>query len=128
MFWPLFSQNHRLPSAPAAMPSGCAFGVGIANSSKSPGGVIRPILFLPYSVNQRLPSEPVVIVLAPVPAGSGNSVMEPAVVMRPILLLWNSVNQSAPSGPIPIPFGALVAVGTGNSVIVPAAVMRPILL
>ncbi len=87
----------------------------------------RPILFLPYSVNQRLPSDPVAIVIPPLLGGSGNSVMAPVAVMRPILLLWNSVNHKTPSGPAPMPLGPLVAVGTVNSVMAPAVVMRPIL-
>ena len=86
------------------MPSGLALAVGMGNSVKVPDGVRRPILFLPCSVNQRLPSGPEAmnsgVELA---VGTGNSVTAPAVVMRPILLAFCSVNQRAPSGPEAMP-------------------------
>src|SRR6266851_4791460 len=95
-----------------------------------PPGVMRPILLPWYSMNQRLPSGPAVIVIGSLPAvGMGNSaVMVPLGLMRPILLPLNSVNQRLPSGPAVIPSGELLAVGTGNSVIVPLGLIRPILL
>src|SRR5262245_17410615 len=57
----LLSTNHKLPSAAAAMPRASLPGVGITNSVITPAGVIRPTLFALDSVNQRLPSWPVVI-------------------------------------------------------------------
>src|SRR5260370_8431521 len=68
--------------------------------------MMRPILSPNASVNQRLPSGPVVIPHGPLlDAGRGNSVMVPLGVMRPILLLLpsSSVNQRLPSGPVVIP-------------------------
>ena len=64
----------------------------------------RPILFVEYSVTQRLPSEPEAMKWGVELARSrGNSVTAPAVVMRPTLLAWLSVNQRAPSGPTAMP-------------------------
>ena len=51
------SVNQRLPSGPAAMPSGL-LSAGSAYSVIVPEVVILPILFVPYSVNHRLPSGP----------------------------------------------------------------------
>src|ERR1700676_5350622 len=95
-----------------------------------PVGVMRPIqlLLYSYSVNQRLPSGPVVIPKGKtLEVGSANSVMVPVGVMRPILLPSDSVNQRLPSGPAVIPAGPLLEVGSANSVTVPVGVMRPIL-
>ena len=78
------------------------------NSVTTPAGVIRPIRFAPYSVNQRLPSGPAVI-----PAGTAVALMpaenvgDAAVgVMRPIRPdggpdgpAPDAVNQMLPSGP-----------------------------
>ncbi len=54
------SVNHRLPSAPAAMPDGLLPEFSpVENSLIVPLGVIRPIaLVVPRSVNHRLPSAP----------------------------------------------------------------------
>ena len=53
------SVNHRLPSAPEAMPVGALPAFSPAeNSLIAPPGVIRPIALLPGSVNHRLPSAP----------------------------------------------------------------------
>ena len=69
-----------------------------------PVGVMRPILLPVSSVNQRLPSGPVVIARVRLPAvGIGNSVTTPAGVIRPILLVKPSVNHTFPSGPAAIP-------------------------
>jgi hypothetical protein len=109
------------------MPPGLLAAVGTGNSVTTPE-VILPILFPAYSVNQRLPSGPVVIPNGWLPAvGTRNSVGAPPSV-RPILLPRASVNQTLPSGPGAIPTGPLKRVGTGVSVITPAVVMRPILL
>lgn len=57
-----FSANHRLPSGPAAIPYGCELAVGVEYSTiGAPLVLIFPILLLPNSVNQRLPSGPVVM-------------------------------------------------------------------
>ena len=53
------SVNQRLPSGPAAMPSGALLAVvPVENSVTAPAGVIRPIWLPTSSVNQRLPSGP----------------------------------------------------------------------
>src|SRR5260370_41719029 len=86
-----------------------------------PFGLMRPILLLPSSVNQRLPSRPAVIPQGALPAvGMGNSVMMPLGLMRPILLPVPSVNQRLPLGPAAIPVALLLTVGIGNSVILSA--------
>ena len=66
------------------------------------------------SVNQRLPSGPVVIPAGPLLAvGMGNSVMACVVgLIIPIWLAPDSVNQRLPSGPAVIPVG--IAVGRGD--------------
>src|SRR5262249_22029377 len=80
--------------------------------------VIRPI-FSPFcSVNQRLPSGPVVMLEGALEAvGSVNSVIAPAGVILPILfaVAANSVNQRLPSGPVVIPAGKLLVVGMNVS-------------
>src|SRR4051794_39558196 len=88
-------------------------------------GTMRPILPAACSVNQRLPSDPAVILSGcEAELGSGNSVIVPRVVMRPILPVAFSVNQRLPSGPAVMPTGDAVLSGSGNSLIVPAVVMR----
>ena len=57
----LVSVNQRLPSGPAAIPSGAPSAVGTENSVSCPVGVIRPIWSAVLSVNQRLPSGPAAI-------------------------------------------------------------------
>src|SRR5438552_1738643 len=84
--------------------------VGTGNSVKVPPVVMRPILLLDDSVNQRAPSGPVVMSSGTLTAvGMSNSVKVPSEVIRPILLPW--VNQRAPSGPVVMPSGPLSAVG-----------------
>ncbi len=125
---PAPSVNQRLPSGPAAMPSGWLPAVGTENSVTAPAVVIRPIRSPSYSVNQRFPSGPAAIPPGLTSGvGRGNSVTTPAVVIRPIRLPKDSVNQRLPSGPAVIRAGKL-AVGTENSVTTPAVVIRPILL
>src|SRR5690349_19826296 len=102
------------------MLKGPAYGVGTANSETDPPMVIRPILLAvpANSVNQRLPSGPVVMPTGLAMAvGMENSVMVPFGVLRPILLalLQYSVNQRLPSGPSVMPYGCELAVGMGNS-------------
>src|SRR6266567_149486 len=86
-------------------------GVGEGDGLGLGDGVERlacPMLFAFSSVNQRLPSGPVVI-----PRGSlllvgiGYSVMVPLGVIFPILFVLYSVNQRLPSGPVVIPRGLL---------------------
>src|SRR5260221_10283870 len=82
--------------------------------------VIRPMLFPVSSVNQRLPSGPVVMPPGSLGVvGTGNWVIAPLVVIRPILFPEDSVNQTLPSGPRVMPKGALLGAGSGNSVMVP---------
>src|SRR6185503_18008266 len=83
----------------------------------------------PYSVNQRFPSEPVVMCMGRAFAvGTLNSVIPPFGNTRVSLLPLNSVNQMLPSGPIVMPNAELLAVRIGNSVTDPVGVMRAILL
>jgi integrase/recombinase XerD len=74
------SVNHRLPSAPAAIPpTGKLFAVGIVNSVIVPVGVIRPILSPLFSVNHTLASAPAAIPTGELPAvGIVNSVNAPS--------------------------------------------------
>ena len=100
--------------------------------------MIRPIRFVPYSVNQRLPSGPAVIpegtAVALMPAE--NVVTRPLGVMRPIRPdggpdgpAPEAVNQRLPSGPAAMSPGPNALVGpTGNSVTAPRVVIRPIRL
>src|SRR5207245_4825711 len=75
------------------------------------GGVMRPILFPPRSVNQTAPSGPPVIPQGELnDVGIAYSLKTPLVVTRPMLFAEFSVNQSAPSGPVGIPRGPLAEV------------------
>ena len=60
---------------------------------------ILPILLVPSSVYQRLPSGPCVMPRGALPVGSAYSVIAPEVVILPILLVPSSVYQRFPSGP-----------------------------
>src|ERR1035437_3864843 len=130
--WPLNSVNHRVPSDPAAMPSGPLPAVKpVEYSVMTPAVVMRPIRLPLNSVNHRAPSDPAAMALGLLPAVRPveYSVMTPAVVMRPIRLAEYSVNHRAPSGPGAIPGGRLPAVRPVEySVMTPAVVMRPIRL
>src|SRR5258706_84009 len=102
---------------PVGVVKGALLGVGMGNSVIWPEVVIRPILSMWNSVNQRLPSRPGVITKGtPLGLGIGNSVTWPEVVMRPIFLPSISVNQRFPSEPAAMLKGMLFAVGMGNSV------------
>ena len=74
------SVNQMFPSGPDVMPVGCtfgekAFGVGTGNSVTDPLVVMRPMALLPWSMNQRAPSDPAVMAVgAPLPESDGNSV------------------------------------------------------
>jgi hypothetical protein len=72
------------------------------------------------SVNQRLPSPPVVIEVGPLPAVTGYSEMTPLGVIIPMFDAELSVNQRLPSGPTVMPSGSLPAVSpVVKSVITP---------
>ena len=58
---PLYSVNHRFPSAPAATKAGLLLAVGMGNSVITPAVVILAMPLEPNSVNHRLPSGPTVI-------------------------------------------------------------------
>src|SRR5437773_1562074 len=58
---PLYSVNHRFPSAPAATKAGLLLAVGVGNSVITPAVVILAMPLEPNSVNHRLPSGPTVI-------------------------------------------------------------------
>ena len=70
------SVNHRRPSPPTAMSSGCAFADGSVNSRMDPDtGSMTPTRPEAVSVNQSLPSGPLVIASTwPSAVGTGNSV------------------------------------------------------
>src|SRR5437016_5441485 len=89
----------------------------------------RPTLLPLLSVNQTLPSGPVVMPAGELDAvGMVTSVTDPDRVMRPTLLVPMSVNhRPLPSGPAPIWVALLPALGRVHSVATPAVVMRPIL-
>src|SRR5713101_6136711 len=98
ILFPLYSQNQRLPSAPAVIKPGWLLAVGTSNSVMTPPGVMRPILFPKFSVNQRLPSGPAVMMRGLVSRVEGervwySPVTAPLVVMRPILSDNDSQNQ-----------------------------------
>src|SRR5438128_12619752 len=77
-----YSVNHRLPSGPAAMPTGKPPTVGTGNSVIAPEVVIRPILLAKGSVNHNAPSEPAAMTPAPLlTVGMGNSAITPEVVI-----------------------------------------------
>src|SRR4051794_2805402 len=110
----------------AAVTVGVADGVG----SASPGSMRTTAPGLRASVNQRLPSAPMVIPVGPRSAvkpgvrPATNSVPAPSVVIRPMAPgLTPSVNHRAPSGPLVIPSGPRPAVV--NSVTTPSVVIRP---
>src|SRR5436190_1256258 len=97
----------------------------------TPAVVIFPILLADPSVNQRLPSAPVLMSIGPPGEGTGYSVMTPAVVIFAILFeaaASFSVNHRLPSGPAAIPPGPLPAVGIENSMTAPVKLIFPILL
>ena len=100
------------------------------NSVTTPVGVMRPIraAVSVLSVNQRLPSGPLVICHGAAPgsnpaANTDSSV--PEVVIRPIAC--DSVNQMFPSGPAVIHHGPCPGSATWNSVTTPCGVILPIL-
>src|SRR5688572_30014785 len=101
------------------------------SAKEVPSSVIRPILFVPFNVNQIAPSGPVVIPSGALPGGSSHSLQTGGLlgVSRPTLggLAPNSVNHRFPSGPAVISPGELGMVGIWYSVMAPPVVMRPIL-
>ena len=104
------SANQRLPSGPAAIPTGALPGLRpVLNSVICPTVLTRPIAaVVPVPVNHREPSGPAAIWRGLLPGlrPSLNSVIAPAGVMRPISVLAPlSVNQRLPSGPRAIACG-----------------------
>src|SRR5947208_17094487 len=90
------------------MDLGKLLAVGMRNSSILPAGVIRPILFPPSSVNQRLPSRPAAIALGTrLAVGMENSVPAPVGVIAPIWFPPSSVSERAPSSQAGMPAGSL---------------------
>lgn len=85
--------------------------MGTGNSVIAPVGVTRPILLPANSVNQRLPSAPVVITRgSALRVGRVHSLTPPEGVIRPTLLALISANQTFPSGPELSPCGQAAAV------------------
>ena len=72
--------------------------------------------WLLVSVKQRLPSDPVVMLLAPLLAvGIGNAAKTCVVGLNcPISLAVDSVNQRLPSGPVVMLLAPLLAIGNGK--------------
>jgi len=89
------------------MPHGSLSAVGTMYSLvTTPAVVIRPILLVPNSVNQRAPSGPEQIPAGELPdVGPLNSLIPPPVVIRPIWLTACLVIQSAPCAPVVMPKG-----------------------
>ncbi len=115
-----------MPFAFEMVPAAAAESTARAAGQNVP--LTRPTCPAPNSVNQRLPSEPAVMLHGRPPlVGIRNSVITPAGVIRPILFASASVNHTFPSGPAVIPV-VLVTLDKGNSVTNPAGVIRPILL
>ena len=90
---------------------------------------MRPIFFVPCSVNHRAPSGPTVISAGWLPAVRRYSVKLPPVVTLPIKSPPRSLNHRLPSGPATMYRGS-IPFGTTNVVIVPApgfmrAIVRP---
>src|SRR5207247_64164 len=86
------------------------------------------------SVNQRLPSGPVVMAMGWLLATMrGNAVMTPSGVMRPMKLPRRAVNHRLLSGPVVIASGSVIlaelptGLGMANSDAAPVGLMRPIL-
>jgi len=96
------------------------------SASRFPDVSIFPILFVPDSVNHRLPSGPAVMSRGSLPSGRGNSpIMLPDVSISPILFVSKySVNHRLPLGPAVIPPARLEI---GNSETTPEVVTRPML-
>jgi len=69
---PTCSVNHKLPSAPSAIPLLKEENEGGLNNVITPDGVTRPTFV--YWVNHRFPSEPAVIPAVPDAPGIVNSV------------------------------------------------------
>ena len=82
-----------------------------------PAGVMRPIRLPRCSENQKLPSDPIVMIRGELPGcGRSNSLSpEPSGSMRPMRLPAASVNHSVPSGAMAIVVGPLPGLGSGNS-------------
>src|SRR5438105_14513893 len=88
----------------------------------TPEVVTLATLLVPLSVNQMLPSGPVVMPMGLLPAvGIVYSVMAPVLVILPTLFPMSSVNQTLPSRPAAMPNGKLPGVGTAYSVTSPTA-------
>ncbi len=67
----------------------------------SPAGVIRPTLFPPLSVNQRLPSGPAAMLLGFLEVvGMGYLARERNLGWTRTMFPWASVSQRLPSGPV----------------------------
>ena len=94
-------ENQMLPSGPAIIASGPAFGVGRGNSVIVPPVVMRPILLPVFSANQNAPSGPSMMPIG-VAFGVGRSNSVNAYVLgssRPIFEAPLSQNHRQPSRP-----------------------------
>src|ERR1035437_2548463 len=112
---------------PVALPVDNASSETWPQSKTALYGLILPILPTLYSVNQRLPSGPVVMYSGPLPlVGVTNSVIVPEGVTLPILPALCSANQRLPSGPVVMKYGWLLLEEVANSVMVPEGVTLPI--
>ena len=92
----LDSVNQRLPSGPAAMPSGPLRSVGTEYWVIVPEGVILPILLALGSVNQRLPSGPAAIMKEPAAVLKKNSEAHPAGAAIAAAVVSAALERTAP--------------------------------
>src|SRR5580704_6196186 len=89
---------------------------------------MRPIAWLPWSVNHKAPSGPRAMpARSDPPPVTGNSLIDPEVVIRPILEATLSTNHKLPSGPETMASGPANELESGNSLNDPDVVTRPIL-
>ncbi len=94
------------------------------NSLTVPLVVIRPMLLLVGSVNQRLPSDPAVMALAGPAGGVASSVIAPVSGTSVSIVPARSVNHMLPSGPGAMSIGVVLPAGTEYSMIVPPGLAR----
>ena len=121
------SVNQRLLSGPTVIAEGPPLAVGTGNSMNTAAGVMRPILLACGSVNQRLPSGPLVRPPESPPLGTPYSLKVPDGIMRPIPPCF--VYQTLPSGPPVMATGpVLVVVVLKSMKLVPDGANRPMAL
>ncbi len=138
VIWPMLpacSVKYRFLSEPTVMSRSCDWLPPAGYCWRSvPDVDITSIVFVPYAVNQRLPSGPLTIPDGSAVDGRGYSVRFPVGVILPMKLplVLQFVNQMLPSDPTVMPFRLgpmmppLEAPGTGYWLKAPAGVSSPI--